>query len=155
LFAQGPSEHLSWTELACRDGTPYPLEWRNDRARPLALEFEAIRYIVGGPIPINSAFRTLAYNRRVPSKDTSQHVEAKALDLGHSAALGRKSARAKRWVRERLLPAVIEVSKRPRSRIKGIGVYPFFIHIDIRHGVGSRIARWNGTRIGADSQESA
>ena len=142
MFEQGPSEHLSWAELACRDGTPYPLEWRVDRARPLALEFEQIRAAVGAPIGINSAYRHLAYNRRVPSKDTSQHVEGRALDLDFPPG----------WTLRVFLEIVLKVAQRPGSRLRGIGVYPAFIHIDARPT--TRLARWRGTRV-AESLRTA
>ena len=36
----GPSLHLSWAALACRDGTPYPHDWRDNRALILTTTFE-------------------------------------------------------------------------------------------------------------------
>jgi len=134
----GPSPHLSWAELACRDGTIYPPEWRVARAEPLAEEFETIREIVGGPIQINSAYRTVEHNRKSKSKPTSQHVEGRALDLGVPAWLTILSFSG----------IVIEVARRPGSHLRGIGLYPGFIHIDTRPTI--RIARWRGSRLNAD-----
>ena len=134
----GPSAHLSWDELACNDGTPYPFEWRVVRAEPLALEFEAIRVIVGGPIDINSAYRTLAHNRKSKSRPTSQHVQGRGLDLGLPPWLTLLSFSG----------IVLEVAHRPGSRLRGIGLYPRFIHIDTRPSI--RLARWRGSRLTAD-----
>jgi len=56
----GPSPHLAWWELACNDGTPYPQEWRNNRALEPAEAFEMVRDCFGGfPIRISSAYPTL------------------------------------------------------------------------------------------------
>ena len=134
----GPSAHLSWRELACRDGTPYPLKWRADRAEVLGHEFEEIRSRVNGPIEVDSAYRPLAYNRLVPSKDTSQHVQARGLDL-----------RLPPWLEIfGFLALVLEVARRPESRLRGIGVYNGFIHVDTRPTI--RLARWRGSRSNAD-----
>lgn len=119
----GPSEHLSWDELSCHDvlRTPYPLDWRNDRAEALAMEFECLRALLGSvPLLVVSAYRTVEWNRFVGGKVHSQHVQGRALDL---------------------VPArpndLDDLYQAARSRaktgtIRGIGRYPSFIHIDIR-----------------------
>jgi uncharacterized protein YcbK (DUF882 family) len=138
-FSDGPSEHLSWSELACRDGTPYPERWRTSRAQPLGLVFEQVRAVAGDqPIDINSAYRHLAYNLAIGSKKTSQHMEGRALDLGVPDGLTIKD----------FLAAVLDVAHLPGSRLRGIGVYPTFIHIDTRPS--ARIHRWPGTRAMAE-----
>ena len=50
----GPSKHITWEELACKDGTAYPEEFRtNDRVYILAEIFEDIRSLCGSkPIQI-------------------------------------------------------------------------------------------------------
>lgn len=137
----GPTSHLSWGELACNDGTPYPVEWRAALAYPLACEFEIIRATVGGaigedtPIEIGSAFRTLKHNRVSKGSLKSKHMDGIALDLwtpGEFALLD-------------FLDVVLLVARREGSRVRGIGVYPWGIHFDIREG--GRIARWRGKRI--------
>lgn len=77
----GPSLHLCWSELKCHDGTPYPPEWRKDRAVVLADAFEVIRAIWGKPIMVLSGYRTPAYNAACGGATHSQHVEGRALDL--------------------------------------------------------------------------
>jgi len=136
--ADGPSKHLSWSELACHDGTLYPHKWRVSRARPLALLFEQIREGVGGPISVHSAYRHLAYNLSIGSKKKSRHVEGRALDLGVPPGLTLVA----------FLNIILEVSHRPGSRLRGIGVYPTFVHIDNRPS--TRLARWRGRRLSAE-----
>ena len=135
------SPHLRWTELACRDAkrTPYPSEWR-DRAVLLATEFEALRARCGGvPLVILSAFRTPAHNARVGGAAKSYHVQGLALDLQTRAgwsvdeffAIVRDQARARGPRGERL------------SAIRGLGKYPWGVHVDLRPG--DKFVIWHGT----------
>ena len=142
----GPSAHLSWDELACSNGVPYPARWRHSRAIPLSLVFEAIREIIGGPIRINSAYRTIEYNRDVGGARKGQHIEGRALDLGLPR---RMRIRA-------FLGVVLEVARHPsiyflaadHCALTGIGVYPTYIHIDTRPS--TRLARWSHPSVRAE-----
>ncbi len=141
----GPSPHLSWDEMDCNNGVVYPERWRRTRAVPLAREFELIRAEVGGPIGINSAFRTHAYNLASKGSRFSQHVEGRGLDLAVPSSL----------TMPEFLDIVLVVARRNGSLLKGIGVYPSFIHIDTRvldrkGRPVTRIARWKGTRVEAE-----
>jgi len=145
-FENGPSAHLSWDELACNNGVPYPVRWRHSRAIPMSLVFESIRQIIGGPIKVNSAYRTIEYNRAVGGSRKSQHTEGRALDLGLPRGM----------LTMDFLAVVLEVARHPSMhsinlnipKLTGIGVYPTFIHIDTRPGV--RLVRWNGARFAAE-----
>ena len=46
-----------------------------------AQELEVVRGILGQPLHIDSAYRCLDLNRRLRSKDTSQHVRGEAVDF--------------------------------------------------------------------------
>jgi uncharacterized protein YcbK (DUF882 family) len=138
---KGPSPHLSWAELGCKDGTPYPAEWRDRRAIPLAVEFERIRAVVGEPITVLSAYRTPVYNRKVGGARASQHPEGRALDLKPP----------KGWTVDRFYAVIREIAGDPRSAINGLGKYPTFIHIDIRPPrADGRITVWHGSRAWAE-----
>ena len=132
----GPSSHLSWSELACRDGTSYPAEWRSTRAVKLAALFEAIRSACGNhPIRVLSAFRTPAHNRRVRGAPKSQHVQGRALDLAPPVGLTVMQfyARIKSLRQEGALP-----------QLRGLGFYrnAGFVHVDTRPG--PRLVVWSG-----------
>jgi uncharacterized protein YcbK (DUF882 family) len=133
----GPSPHLSWDELACKDlaRTPYPEEWRTEPSRlpRLAAAFEALRARVGQPLTVLSAYRTPAHNRAIHGAINSQHKEGRALDLRPPAG----------WSVERLAQEARQIPD-----IRGIGVYPTFLHIDVRPQ--ERMARWLGARPAAD-----
>ena len=136
----GPSLHLAWSELACKDGTEYPQEWRDTRAVELASAFEAVRAEFGHPLIVLSGYRTEAHNRKVGGARRSQHVQGRALDL-------RPATGGIRYLRV-LAKAALRVIEYQPGIIKGFAEYPSFIHIDVREG--DRVARWSGQRVIAD-----
>jgi hypothetical protein len=135
----GPSEHLSWAELECRDGAPYPKSWRSNRALVLAMEFEAIRALCGNkPIAVLSAYRTPTHNARVGGARSSQHLQGCALDLAPPEGM--------------TVAAFADVINRRAehldSWIRGVGVYDGFVHIDTRES--DEVIRWFGSRLRAE-----
>ena len=129
----GPSRHLSWKELACNDGTPYPQRFILDgRAFELAHVFENIRSLCGDrPIKVLSAYRTPSWNRKVGGALRSQHVQGRALDLKPPKNL-----------------TIIEFFNLIYANCKdfginGIGLYKTFVHIDIR--ISERLISWSST----------
>lgn len=137
----GPSAHLSWDELACKDGTAYPAEWRLTRAVELAEVFEAIRAVCGHQsLTVLSAFRTPEHNRAIGGARHSQHVQGRALDL--RPPTGWTVARFHARIRE-LQPSL--------PLLRGIGRYVAagFVHVDTRPS--DRLVAWNG----GDAQKDA
>lgn len=136
----GPSPHLSWVELACHDEahTPYPFEWRADRALWLADAYEDLRDTWGLPMTIGSGYRTPAHNRRSKGSRNSQHKEGTALDpyppRGVSVQELQERAR--------------ELAGRRGSLIRGVGRYVWGVHIDVRRSL--RIVVWTGKRLQAE-----
>lgn len=139
ILNEGPSAHLSWKELACHDGTPYPLNWRGDRAVMLAAEFEALRALCGGqPLSVLSAYRTKTFNAAVGGAQFSQHMQGRALDLHPPHGMTLSSFET--LIRQR--------AKAPASKLKGLGIYPTFLHIDVRPS--PKLIIWYGTRPRAE-----
>ena len=126
--ATGPSPHLTWYDVSCRDGTPYPMDWRETRLVWLCEEFEAIRALCGSPLLVNSGFRSRAYNTRIGGAPNSQHCEGRALDLVP--------------VHCTTLELYLAAKERARvGRVRGIARYRGgFVHIDIRPS--SRLVEW-------------
>ena len=130
----GPSEHLSWKELACKDGTPYPEKFIKDgRIFKLASVFENIRAMYGLPITINSAYRTPEHNRKIGGARNSQHVQGRALDL-HPP---------KKCPIEKFYNDIRQNAD--DFGIHGIGHYKTFVHVDIRPS--NKLVAWNGNGI--------
>ena len=135
-----PSSHVTWGELACKDGTPYPREFKDDGrlARLMAL-FEAIRVSCEDrPLVILSAYRTPEHNAAIGGARHSQHVQGRALDIRPPA--GWTAARFYRHLRGL-------ASSWPD--LKGIGHYPTFVHVDVRPGV--RLVVWSGAGVKDDT----
>lgn len=129
-----PSKHLSWKELACKDGTPYPTIWKENRAIKLGVAFEMIRTALGDkPITVLSAYRTPAHNRAIGGARNSQHLEGRALDLRPPTGITVQNF-------YRIIKALA-----PDCGIKGIGLYKTFVHIDIRPTTNT--AYWKGTGV--------
>lgn len=125
----GPSTHLSWKELACKDGTPYPEEFILDgRVFKLAAVFESVRNLCQDkPIIILSAYRTLEWNRKIGGAKNSQHVQGRALDLKHTKLF---NAEFYKIIKENI----------DYLGITGLGLYKTFVHVDIRPT--NRIVYW-------------
>jgi len=88
---------------------------------------QALRTEIGKPIQINSAFRSVAYNRRIGGSKWSMHKLAIAFDInlhGHD--------------RKDLTEAAIA------NGFNGIGQYRTFIHIDTRPWIARWDQRWRG-----------
>lgn len=137
--AFGPSPHLTWSELACHDGTPYPHHWRDDRAVTLGLTFEHVRELLGGtPILILSGYRTPAYNSRLEGAALkSQHVEGRAIDICHPQIEPRA-----------VFAAVMAAQRRGElPLLGGVGLYRTFVHLDVRPKAGRRVALWAGAGV--------
>ena len=134
-MTKGPSLHLSWRELACKDGTAYPEEWKISRAIVLSDIFEEIRWDAGNkPIKVNSAYRTPNHNRKIGGAQKSQHMQGRALDL--EPPKGMKIIEFYKIIRKlaRAIPS-----------IKGLGRYRTFVHFDIRPT--KRLIAWSGKGV--------
>lgn len=123
------SPHLTWKELACKDGTGYPQRFVEDgRVYRLAQVFENIRSACGdGKILIHSAYRTPEYNKKVGGVANSQHVQGMALDLEHNT------------LANDYFFTIIENNWRALG-VRGLGHYKTFVHIDIRDSM--KLATW-------------
>lgn len=89
---------------------------------------EAYRAIVERPISPRSAFRCVKHNRRIGSKDSSQHVWGRAVDIHALAGM----------TVEEMAAAAERV---PAFRDGGIGLYDWGIHVDVRPMEGPK--RWD------------
>lgn len=133
-----PSPHITWAELACKDGTPYPEAFIADGTldRLVAL-FEQVRQLMGGhPLAVLSAYRTPTHNRRIGGAPDSQHLHGRALDLRPPASMtpGQMVARLKQ---AKAAGALVLLG--------GIGLYQGFVHIDTRPlPPGRLLVAWNG-----------
>jgi len=121
-----------------RHGFPrveYPKEWIENRLRPLCKQLEIIRAVVGAPIRILSGFRSFEYNRAIKGARYSTHCKGRAADI-----------MAARIPARTLHATILELCNDGKlPLIHGLGLYPSFVHIDIRPS--DRLARWTGGRV--------
>jgi uncharacterized protein YcbK (DUF882 family) len=128
-----PSKNLSWRELACKDGTPYPQEWRKNRAIILAEVFELIRAACGDKsISVLSAYRSYLHNKKIGGAKNSQHLQGRALDLRPPDG----------YTVNEFYEIIKLIS--PLTAIRGIGKYKTFVHVDIRP---TAMTYWFGTGV--------
>lgn len=146
--ASGPSQHLTWAELACHDRfrSPYPQDWRGEPTRAVALAkaFEDIRSecsvgvaeltqgrIVECPIVVTEGYRTLGYQEMLRTAHPeyraakkSQHVEGRAIDLACPRLLPY----------EQFVLCVKRAASRIDSPIRYLEVWParLYVHVDVR-----------------------
>lgn len=133
------TDHFDSAEFACKDGTPYPDSLIPERLLLLCETLEVIREAAGGrSITITSGYRTLAYNRKIGSHDTSQHPKGRACDIQHASLTSDElySLISKLYANG-MLPY-----------LGGLGRYPSFVHIDVRpRPEDDHLARWSGSRM--------
>jgi uncharacterized protein YcbK (DUF882 family) len=136
------------SELACHDGTPYPVEFA-DRLPVLMNVLDTIRAAWGGPLEVISGYRSPAHNEALIEQDEangshqvasgSQHVEGRACDLRAAGGPG-------------TVPQVLRVVLQLYADGKlpdlgGVGDYPTsnWVHVDVRPQVpAGHLARWKG-----------
>lgn len=102
--------HFSFAELCCK-GTG-SLRVHYDTLDKL----EGLRRLYGGPIPINSYYRSEEYNRQVGGAEHSLHLAGRAIDT--PILNGNVEGRAKL------------VFLATKAGFSGFGFYPRFNHID-------------------------
>lgn len=102
------SDHITYAEAihsntAKRkriDNTPNPTQVEAMKLAAIEV-FEPLREWVGGPIKVNSFFRSVALNEEIGGVASSQHCKGQAIDLDD--VYGRKSnAEMYHWVKENL-----------------------------------------------------
>lgn len=120
------TKNFNLHEFSCNDGTPVPEEYIPN-VRKLAEQLQVLRDHIGEPLNINSAYRHKAYNEKIGGKPSSQHLTASAADI----TVRSMSPRKLKGVVERLI-------KQKKLWFGGIGLYPGFLHVDIR----PTMARW-------------
>lgn len=93
----------------------------------LARNLQVLRDYLKEPVKVLSGYRTPAYNRSVGGARYSQHLLAKAADI----TVKSKTPKQLAAIVERLIA-------QGKLKFGGLGVYPGFVHVDVRRGK----ARW-------------
>jgi uncharacterized protein YcbK (DUF882 family) len=120
------TENFSLHEFDCNDGTPVP-DALLKNVEALAEQLQILRNHLGERIMISSAYRHLAYNKKIGGKSNSYHLKAMAADI----TVKTKTPRQLKAIVEKLI-------EQKKLKFGGIGLYAGFLHVDIRR----QAARW-------------
>ena len=118
------TENFDLREFNCKCGCGMPQDVLNN-VRSVATQLQKVREWVGSPIKINSAYRCINHNRSIGSKDSSQHVLGKAVDIVVSG-----------YSPDEVYSIIDNLNNNPLSTLcvefNGLGRYNTFTHADIR-----------------------
>lgn len=120
------TKNFTLEEFACKDGTSVPKEFVGN-CTELAKNLQALRDHLGEPVLITgSGYRTPSHNKKVKGAKNSQHLTASGADINVRSLTTKE------------LASVIEnLIAKGVMKQGGIGVYPGFVHYDIR-GIKAR-----------------
>jgi uncharacterized protein YcbK (DUF882 family) len=141
--------HFTPADFACRDKdrTPYPEEWA-DRWALIVDLCDAIRDLWGGPLIVQSGYRTPAHNAELIIADagkgahgvasSSQHVEGNAADL--------RTSRGAFDVPHLYRVVITAYEDGKLSGLGGLGLYPVsgWVHVDVFKAPDGHLRRWTG-----------
>lgn len=82
--------------------------------RPSMDALQTLRNVIGKPLIINSAYRSIEYNRKVGGAPNSQHLKGKAFDIRITPQVSREDIK----------------THAKAAGFKGIGDYDTFVHVD-------------------------
>lgn len=120
------TENFNSSEFDCKDGTPVPAEFMKN-CKEVANNLQALRNSLGVPVTITgSGYRTPSHNKEVGGAKESQHLTASAADIN-----------AKGFTPKQLAAKIESLIKAGKMKQGGIGIYPNFVHYDIR-GIKAR-----------------
>ena len=121
------SKNFSLTEFASKDGAETPPDVLQN-LRKLAKNLEVIRANFGNaPIKINSGYRSPAHNAKIGGVRNSMHTKGKAADIV-----------IKGFTPAQIGAKIEELINAGQISQGGVGIYPNFVHYDIR----GKKARW-------------
>ena len=120
------TENFRLSEFDCKDGSELPTALLPN-VLDLADNLQVLRDYLGVPISINSAYRSLDYNRKIGGATNSQHLLAKAADI----VVESKST-------EQVANIIKFLMSEGKMTQGGVKAYDTFTHYDIR----GHKARW-------------
>lgn len=120
------TENFRLSEFDCKDGSELPTALLPN-VLDLADNLQVLRDYLGVPISINSAYRSLDYNREIGGATNSQHLLAKAADIVVKYKSPEQVAN--------IIKFLISEGKMTQG---GLKAYDTFTHYDIR----GHKARW-------------
>ena len=121
------TKNFNSKEFDCKDGTKVPEKFLLN-AKEVADNLQVLRDYLEVPVSITgSGYRTAKHNKKVGGAKFSQHLTASGADIN-----------AKGYEPKQLAEVIELLILNGKMKQGGIGVYPNFVHYDVR---GTK-ARW-------------
>ena len=121
------TKNFNREEFDCKDGTIIPAKYLLN-VKEVAENLQALRDYLEVPVSITgSGYRTPTHNKKVKGAKNSQHLTASGADIN-----------AEGYEPKQLAEVIELLILKGKMKQGGIGVYPNFVHYDIR---GTK-ARW-------------
>ena len=121
------TKNFNREEFDCKDGTIVPAKYLLN-VKEVAENLQALRDYIKVPVSVTgSGYRTAKHNKKVGGAKFSQHLTASGADIN-----------AEGYEPKQLSEVIELLILKGKMKQGGIGVYPNFVHYDIR---GTK-ARW-------------
>lgn len=121
------TKNFNREEFDCKDGTEVPCEYILN-VKEVADNLQVLRDYLEVPVIVTgSGYRTPSHNKKVGGAKFSQHLTASGADIN-----------AKGYKPKQLAEVIELLILKGKMKQGGIGVYPNFVHYDIR----GHKARW-------------
>lgn len=134
------SPYFHIEEFRCHDGTPVPDELLGNLTR-LVHTLDIIRLAAGVPLNVISGYRTMAHNVAVGGARSSTHLTAEGADIRPGRGLSP----------DELHTLILTHFKHKRlPDLGGVGIYPSWVHVDIRKAADGHLRRWSGKGFGSE-----
>ncbi len=134
------SAYFTSEEFDCHDGTAVPDHFLGNLVR-LAETLTHIRLAAGVPLAVISGYRTPDWNARVGGAKGSAHMTAEAADVRPGRGMTPDELHS-------LILAHHKAGRLPL--IGGLGLYPTWVHVDVRKAADGHLRRWTGKGIGSE-----
>jgi uncharacterized protein YcbK (DUF882 family) len=120
------SKHFTVEEFDCKDGTKVSSRDYNGLEYLCKVYLEPLRTKYG-TITVHSGFRTRTYNAKVGGASNSFHIYTIHDGNDQAADISCRKGGPKDWHR-----TLNTLRQRERNGKGGLGLYPSFVHVDIR-----------------------
>ena len=104
-------------EFKCKCGKCSPIHGEDWVDTELIVKLEVLREWAGVPLYVNSGYRCPAHNKAIGGSPRSQHKTGKAADIRYPKGVDKVA----------FVDKALEIFDRG-----GVGVYPTFVHMDVR-----------------------
>ena len=115
------TKDFSLEEFNCKDGSSIPNNVLLNITE-LARNLQILRNAINKPITITSGYRSPEHNAKIKGAKDSQHVKGTAADI-----------KVKGMTPKEVALIIEELIEQKKMKQGGIGIYPSWVHYDIRN----------------------